>query len=154
MGALKRVAGGRREADHRAELVRHDRVRLADGGRLETERKLEPAQLPVVVGGDENVLRVDIAMDELADCVQKIERLENLLGRQAVGWRLGGGLVWFGLVSIIIDTWRESVGARLEPAPARWARAAAHLFSVLLFRSGPSCGRLIELAAGAVAAAQ
>lgn len=51
--------GARRVAKHRAAaLVGHDGGRLAYGGRLEAERKLEPAQLPMLVGGHQNVARV------------------------------------------------------------------------------------------------
>lgn len=58
----------------------HNRGRLAYRGRLKSYRKLEAGQLPVVVSGHEDILWVQISVDELADGMQVVERLEDLLG--------------------------------------------------------------------------
>lgn len=57
----------------------HYRGRLAHGGRLESYTELKARQFPIVcVICNENVCRIDVAMDELANVVQIVERLEDL----------------------------------------------------------------------------
>ena len=73
---VERAAG--REARRLVEVVSDHGGRLADQGRLEADGQLEAAQFPVVAMADQYVPWVEIPGDQSADCVQEVERLEDL----------------------------------------------------------------------------
>lgn len=66
------MAGREAQTNGRGKLESHYGSGFADCGRFELDRELEPAEFPVIVGGYEDVARIDVAMYELAVNVKKV----------------------------------------------------------------------------------